>query len=60
MADIIADIITEAGQALTKKEITEKVMKQRMVKKTTIDLALMNKKRFERVAGGKYALVINK
>lgn len=60
VADIIADILTEAGQALTKKEITEKVMKQRMVKKTTIDLALMNKKRFERVAGGKYALVINK
>lgn len=60
VADIIADILTEAGQALTKKEITEKVMKQRMVKKTTIDLALMNKKRFERVAGGKYNLVSNK
>lgn len=60
VADIIADIITEAGQALTKKEITEKVMKQRMVKKTTIDLALMNKKRFERVPGGKYNLVSNK
>ena len=39
------------------EDITEKVMKQRMVKKTTIDLALMNKKRFERITGGKYTLV---
>mgnify|MGYP002859665011 CR=1 FL=1 len=57
VADIIADILKEAGQPLTKKDITEKVMKQRMVKKTTIDLALMNKKRFERITGGKYTLV---
>ncbi len=59
VADIIATILEEAGQPLTKKDITEKVMEQRMVKKTTIDLALMNKKRFQRVAGGKYALVSN-
>lgn len=57
VADIIASILTEAGEPMTKKDITEKVMKQRMVKKTTIDLALMNKKRFERITGGKYSLV---
>lgn len=57
VADIIASILEKAKTPLTKKEITEQVMKQRMVKKTTIDLALMNKKRFERVSGGKYALI---
>jgi len=57
VADVIADVLTKAQKPLTKKEITEEVMKQRMVKKTTIDLALMNKKRFERMTGNKYALV---
>ncbi len=57
VADIITDILTVAKSPMTKKEITEEVMKQRMVKKTTIDLALMNKKRFERISGGKYALI---
>ncbi len=59
VADIIASILEEAGTPLTKKEITEHVMKQRMVKKTTIDLALMNKKRFERLTGGKYNVIAN-
>jgi hypothetical protein len=57
VADVIADVLKKAKQPLTKKEITEEVMKQRMVKKTTIDLALMNKKRFERQTGNKYALI---
>ncbi len=57
VADIISGILEKAKAPLTKKEITEKVMEQRMVKKTTIDLALMNKKRFERLPGSKYQLV---
>lgn len=57
VADIIAGLLEKAKEPLTKQEITEEVMKQRMVKKTTIDLALMNKKRFQRVTGGKYELV---
>lgn len=59
VADIIADVLLKAGEPQTKKYITEQVMKQRMVKKTTIDLALMNKKRFKRVVGGKYTLLEN-
>jgi len=57
VADVIAEVLKKTKQPMTKKEITEEVMKQRMVKKTTIDLALMNKKRFERQTGNKYALV---
>lgn len=57
VADIISGILEKAKAPMTKKEITEKVMEQRMVKKTTIDLALMNKKRFERLPGSKYQLV---
>ncbi len=57
VADIISNILEKAKTPLTKKEIAEKVMEQRLVKKTTIDLALMNKKRFERITGNKYQLV---
>lgn len=57
VADIIAGLLEKAKGPLTKQAITDEVMKQRMVKKTTIDLALMNKKRFQRLTGGTYALV---
>lgn len=57
VADIIAGLLEKAKEPLGKQKITEEVMKQRMVKKTTIDLALMNKKRFQRLPGSKYTLV---
>lgn len=57
VADIIAGLLEKAQEPLTKQKITDEVMKQRMVKKTTIDLALMNKKRFQRLPGSKYTLV---
>jgi len=50
--DVIRDILTESGP-LTKEELIEKVLENRLVKKTTINLALMNKKAFEKV-GDKY------
>lgn len=56
VADIVKQVIAEAGQALTKDEITEKVLEKRLVKKATINLALMDKKRFKKVEGGKYEL----
>lgn len=55
VADIIAKILKEKG-ALDKDAINAEVLKQRFVKKTTIMLALMNKKMFEKKADGKYAL----
>jgi hypothetical protein len=50
--DVIRDILAEHGP-LTKEEIINKVLENRMVKKTTINLALMNKDVFEK-AGEKY------
>jgi hypothetical protein len=52
VADVIRDILKEHGP-LTKEEIAEKVLANRMVKKTTINLALMDKNVFEKV-GEKY------
>ncbi|MFC1598879.1 sigma factor-like helix-turn-helix DNA-binding protein [Patescibacteria group bacterium] len=42
VADIISKIL-QANGAMTKKDLTEEVLKQRLVQKTTITLALMNK-----------------
>jgi hypothetical protein len=50
--DVIRDVLAENGP-LTKEEIIEKVLANRMVKKTTINLSLMNKDSFEKV-GDKY------
>jgi DNA-directed RNA polymerase, sigma subunit (sigma70/sigma32) len=52
VADVIRDILKEHGP-LTKEQIIEKVLANRMVKKTTVNLALMDKDVFEKV-GEKY------
>ncbi|MDD4902440.1 MAG: sigma factor-like helix-turn-helix DNA-binding protein [Patescibacteria group bacterium] len=52
VADVIRDILTESGP-LSKEEIIKKVLENRMVKNTTINLALMDKDVFEKV-GEKY------
>jgi len=56
VVDVIKDILAEAGKPLSREEIIDKVMEKRVVKKTTIILALMNKEMFEK-AGNKYQLV---
>lgn len=56
VADVIAEILTEQARPLSKKEIISEVMKKRMIKETTIALALMNKDRFERDSKGRYSL----
>jgi len=50
--DVIKQIIKENGP-LTREEIVNKVLENRLVKKTTISLALMNKDVFEK-SGDKY------
>ncbi len=52
--DVVKDILKEEGD-LTRNEIIDKVLENRVVKKTTIILALMNKDIFER-NGGRYKL----
>ncbi len=56
VADVIMDIIKTAAAPLTKEEIIAEVLKQRLVGKTTVLLALMNKSRFKKNQDGKYSL----
>lgn len=56
VADVIRDIITEAGRPLIREEIVAKVLARRMVKKNTVHLALTNKKLFRRQPDGGYVL----
>ncbi len=54
VADVITAVMNESGKPMTKNEIVEKVLEKRMVKQSTIQLALMNKKRFKRIERNKY------
>jgi len=53
--DIISKVLKEEGP-LTKAEILEKVLKQRLVKENTVFLNLSNKKHFLRDSQGKYII----
>ncbi len=57
VADVIAEVLTEAGAPLTRDQIIEAVLKRRMVKKNTILVGLSNKKRFTKVGKNQYQLV---
>ncbi len=54
--DIIVDVLKAAKKALTKDEIIERVLSQRLVKANTILLNLSNKDYFSRTKDGKYTL----
>ncbi len=56
VADVIEDIIKQSDQPLNKNEIIAEVLKKRLVKDSTIVLALMNKKRFTKNHDGTYKL----
>ncbi|MBI3963389.1 MAG: hypothetical protein HY341_00150 [Candidatus Kerfeldbacteria bacterium] len=56
VADVLADILRTAGHPLTRDELVEKVLEQRMVKRNTIHLALTNGARFTKMADGRYVV----
>lgn len=56
VADIIAEVLREAGQPLHRDEIVQRVLKSRFVKETTILLNLQGKSQFKRVAKATYDL----
>ncbi len=58
VADVINDILAENERPMSKKEIIREVLNRRLIKETTITLALMNKKRFLRDEKGRYYLAI--
>jgi DNA-binding phage protein len=56
VADIITEVLREAGEPLHRDEIVRRVLKSRFVKETTILLNLQGKPQFKRVAKATYEL----
>ncbi len=56
VADIISEVLREAGEPLHRDEIVKRVLKSRFVKETTILLNLQGKDQFKRVAKATYSL----
>lgn len=56
VADVVVEILKNHPEGLTRDEIIEEVLKQRLVKRATIILALMNKNKFEKTDNSKYKL----
>ncbi len=56
VVDIVARILKQARHSLSKDDIIDKVLAQRLVKKTTISLILSNKQLFQRLPDGTYSL----
>ena len=54
--DIVLDILAKSPTPLSRDEIIKKVLDQRMVRKSTILLALTNKEKIKRSADGTYTL----
>lgn len=58
VADVISRVLHESTNALTREEIVEKVLEQRLVSKSTIHLALMNKDKFKKADDGRYTIIL--
>lgn len=56
VADILVRILNEASGPVSRDELIDKVLKQRIVKRNTIIIGLQDQKLFQRVAGNKYVL----
>lgn len=56
VADVMEAILTKIGEPMAREDLLKEVLKQRMVKKTTILLGLQNNNRFEKVNNDKYTL----
>ena len=54
--DVIIDILKNSDKPLTKEEIVKAVLDQRIVRKSTIYLALTNKEKIKKLPDGKYIL----
>ena len=54
--DIILGILNQATEPLSKEEIVKRVLEQRLVRKSTIYLALTNKEKIKKLDEGKYTL----
>lgn len=59
VADVIADAIRSAERPLSRSEIIDEVLKQRLVKRNTIIVGLSNRQRFTKTPENKYTLTNN-
>lgn len=57
VADILVSILKREQRPLTREELVSEVLKQRIVKRNTIHLALTNRKKFTKHTNGTYDLV---
>lgn len=57
VGDVLERVIGKRSQALSKEDLIDEVLKERIVKRNTILLALQNRKRFARNAQGLYEVV---
>lgn len=56
VADVLVDILNKKGQPMARQELLNQILKQRIVKKNTVFLALTNKNKFKKLPDGKYTL----
>lgn len=56
VADVLVDILKKKGQPMARQELLDQILKQRIVKKNTVFLALTNKNKFKKLSDGKYTL----
>lgn len=56
VADVLEAILRKSEQPLTREELIDRVLKQRMVKKNTILLSLQNTQRFKKTDKNRYTL----
>lgn len=56
VADVLEAVLARANRPLTREELLQRVLEQRLVKKTTVLLGLQNSHRIQRVKGNLYTL----
>lgn len=56
VADVLVDLLKKSVEPMTRDELVNKVLEQRMVKKNTVYLALANREKFEKLPDGRYRL----
>lgn len=54
VADVIQRILENEGKSMSRDELTDRVLKERMVRKNTVLLSLQNADRFEKLPNGTY------
>lgn len=56
VADVIAEVLKVHGDPMKRTDLVAEVLKQRFVKRNTVQLALSDRERFERLPDGTYRL----